>query len=70
MWWPDPIYKILPYLYGAAGAYIVYVADTTVGIVSGTLLATAGAVIWQARKDYAQQTRDLTQSVSAARKSV
>jgi len=52
MWWPKPIYALLPFAYMLAGGLSITSSETTVGIVSGTLLVSAGAVILQLRHDY------------------
>ena len=52
MWWPKPVYAILPFVYLLAGGLTIAQSDNTIGIVSGTLLVSAGLVILQMRHDY------------------
>jgi len=65
MWWPKPIYALLPFVYMIAGGATIANSDATVGIVSGTLLISAGLIILQMRRDY----KDHIDSLGAAKRS-
>jgi len=55
MWWLKPIYTVMPFVYMIAGGASIASSESTVGIVSGTLLISAGIVILQMRRDYKDQ---------------
>jgi hypothetical protein len=53
MWIPDPVYRVLPVAYAAAGLFTIWKVTHPMGVVSGGLLVGAGAIIWWLRREAA-----------------
>lgn len=49
---PDWLYESLPYVYVAAGTVCALLTANPIGIVSGLLLISAGAIVWHLRRSY------------------
>ena len=51
MWIPQPVYEILPPVYGIAGVVTIFYQLHPINIVSGVLLVAAGVTVWWQRRD-------------------
>ena len=52
MWLPDWFYRILPFMYSVTGLLCFYYSEHWLGFVSGSLLITAGIIVWKLRKEF------------------
>jgi len=51
-WIPNPIYKLLPYLYIVIGIVVFYAMDHPTSDAASFVLLLAGFVVWKQRYDY------------------
>lgn len=49
---PEPLYEILPYLYGTVGGISVFSIGNGLGVFSGALFLMASLMVWKMRKDH------------------
>jgi len=50
--WPDWLYQSLPYLYVLAGGLTIATLRHPIALLSGLLLISAGAIVWNIRRGY------------------
>ncbi|HEX5792560.1 MAG TPA: hypothetical protein VFY01_04740 [Rheinheimera sp.] len=48
---PEKVYEVLPYAYVATGVAIMLGFDSALALISGALMAIAGAIVWVLRSD-------------------